>query len=61
VLDVYALWRFNSNALLRLSGSNLLHADYDNSSRQVYSNTNHLASTTSSTYPSLAARLELKF
>jgi iron complex outermembrane receptor protein len=61
VLDVYALWRFNSNALLRLSGSNLLHADYDNSSRQIYGNTNHLASTTSSTYPSLAARLELKF
>jgi len=61
VFDVYALWRFDPNTQLRLSASNLLHADYDTANQTLFGSTSQLASTVTKTYLSWAARLEVKF
>ncbi len=61
VFDCYALWKFDPAVQLRLSFSNLLHADYDTSNRELFSGTDLLAQTSTRTYPSFAARFEIKF
>lgn len=61
VVDVYALWKFDPNLLLRLSASNLLHADYATATREVFSGTDQSADTARKTFSALTARLEIKF
>lgn len=59
--DVYALWKFDPNIQLRVSASNLLHADYETANREIFSGTDQKAETVKKTFPALVARLEIKF
>jgi outer membrane receptor for ferrienterochelin and colicins len=61
VVDVYALWKFDPNTQLRLSGSNLLYANYVTANDEIFSGTDQTAQIVRRTYPSVAARLEMKF
>lgn len=62
VVDVYALCKFDPNLLLlRLSASNLLHADYASATREVFSGSDQSAATARKTFSALTARLEIKF
>ena len=61
VFDVYALWKFDPNMQLRLSASNLLHADYETADREIFSGIDQTADTFKKTFLALAARLEIKF
>ena len=60
-LDIYAAWKFDPTMQLRLSVSNLLHADYVTANQQIFSGTSQNADTVQRTYPAVAARLEIKF
>ena len=61
VLDLYGLWRFKPTAALRVTLSNALHYDYLTGDGQTYGPDQQIAQTTARTYPSLSARLELRF
>lgn len=61
IYDVYALWRFDSSTQLRVSASNLLHADYASGREQTYGSSAQTTTTVASTWVTLAARLEVKF
>lgn len=61
VYDAYALWRFDPDTRLRLSVSNLLHADYDTSSSHISGTIGQFDDTVTKTYVSWTARLEMKF
>jgi iron complex outermembrane receptor protein len=61
VFDAYALWKFDPNTQLRLSASNLRHANYDTANREIFSGTDQIAETIQKTFLALAARLEIKF
>jgi iron complex outermembrane receptor protein len=60
-LDVYALWKISTDAQLRLSASNCLHANYQTATQEYFANTNQTATTVRTTYPAFAARLEIMF
>ena len=61
VVDVYALWRFNADMQVRLSASNLLGADYETGTQEVFGTTNQRADTVTRTYRSFAVRAEIRF
>ena len=61
VLDIYALWKFDPTLQLRVSATNMLHADYETATGETISGTDQTAVTIKKTYPALAARLEIKF
>ncbi len=61
VLDVYGLWRFRPEAQLRVTLSNALRYDYLTGDGQTFGTAQELAQTVDKTYPSLSARLELRF
>ncbi|WP_186453923.1 TonB-dependent receptor plug domain-containing protein [Denitratisoma sp. DHT3] len=61
VFDLYALWRFDPNTQLRLSASNLLHADYATANQATFGPIDQVARTVTKTYLTWAARLELKY
>jgi len=61
VLDLYGLWKINPAAQLRMTISNALNYDYLTADGQTFGPNQELAQTTSKTYPSLSARLELHF
>ena len=61
VLDLFALWKFDAATQLRLSGSNWTHADYETGNRELFGTTDQTAGVVKKTYPSVAARLEMKF
>lgn len=61
ILDFYALWKISADAQLRLSAANWRHADYRTASEEIFGGTDQIASTAQKTWPSFAARLEMKF
>jgi iron complex outermembrane receptor protein len=61
VADVYALWRFSADLQVRLSASNLLAANYETGSQEVFGTTDQRAETANRTYRSYAARFEIRF
>ena len=61
VADVYALWRFSTDTQVRLSASNLLGADYETGTREVFGTTDQRADTTFRSYRSYALRAEIRF
>lgn len=61
VFDVYALWKIDPKTQLRVSASNLIHADYETANREIFGTTDQIAQTVKKTYPSLSARLEMRF
>lgn len=61
VFDVYALWKFDPNAQLRLSAANLLHGDYQSANREIFAGTDQTAESVKKTFLALAARLEIRF
>lgn len=61
VLDTYVLWKLSADAQLRFSAANWQHADYRTANEELFGSTDQLASTVQKTYPSYAARLEIKF
>jgi len=46
---------------LRLTASNLLHADYATANREVFAGMDQTAETTKKTFRALTARLEIKY
>lgn len=61
IIDMFALWQADPLTRLRLSVSNLTHADYATGNREVFGSTEQTADTVRKTWPSIAARLEMKF
>ena len=61
VIDVYAVWKFNPDVQVRMSGANLTHSDYLTGSEHLYAGGNESARTVRRTYPSLTARFEIRF
>jgi len=61
VFDVYALWKIDPNAQVRLSASNLLHGDYSTANREIFADTEQSAQTVRKTFSALSARLEMRF
>ncbi len=61
VADMYALWKLERNAQLRISAANWLHADYLSSNSLTQGDLLQQTSTLNKTYRSYSARLELKF
>ena len=59
-MDLYAVWKFNPNAQLRVSAGNLLHSDYLSGSALLSAAANQSANVTAATYTTWTARLELK-
>jgi len=61
VVDIYALWKIDKDAQLRIAANNLLHARYDTSNQQLTATSQETSNTVARTYTSVSARLELKF
>ncbi|WP_269530999.1 TonB-dependent siderophore receptor [Chitinimonas sp. BJYL2] len=61
VLDAYALWRFGPAAQLRVSGSNLSHADSTSGSTLQQGGVYRVSSNRNKTFVNWNATLELKF
>lgn len=61
VFDAYVLWRFDAATQLRVSASNLTHADYRSADSHVLADTAQTAETVRKTFASVTARLEIKF
>ncbi|WP_374354545.1 TonB-dependent receptor plug domain-containing protein [Chitinimonas sp.] len=61
VLDIYGLWKFNPKLQLRIAASNLLHQDYDGASGYDGLGANQQAQSSSKTYTTWTAKLEMKF
>lgn len=61
VVDAYALWTIDSRTKLRLSASNLAHADYTTAQAYVLAGSEQSVTTIANSFITWAARLEMKF
>ena len=60
-LDIYGLWKFNPRVQLRLSGNNLLGANYDSGTVVTSNGLAQMAEVTARTYTIWSAKLETRF
>lgn len=61
IIDLFALWQADPLTRLRLSISNWTHADYSTGNREVFGTIEQTADNVRRTWPSVAARLEIKY
>jgi outer membrane receptor for ferrienterochelin and colicins len=59
-LDAYALWKFSPATQLRLSGNNLLHANYDSGASVLANSLTQMSQTATHTYTTVSLKLEMK-
>lgn len=59
--DIYALWKFDPAVQLRLSAGNLAHANIDSATESTLGGTRNLQTSTSRSWTTWTAALEMKF